>query len=71
MICNLAVHPDYRRLGIGKALLDAAIDLAKQAQLCRLEAWTRDDAPTLRWYEAQGFQKVETYLHVYYVEFVR
>lgn len=65
MICNLAVHPDYRRLGIGKALLEAAITLAKQAQLRRLEAWTRDDAPTLGWYEAQGFQKVETYLHVY------
>ena len=45
MICNLAVHPDYRRLGIGKALLEAAITLAKQAQLRRLEAWTRDDAP--------------------------
>ncbi len=65
VICNLAVHPDYRRLGIGKALLEAAIVLSRQAQLCRLEAWTRDDAPTLRWYEAQGFQKVETYLHVY------
>lgn len=65
MICNLAVHPDHRRHGIGKALLEAAIDLAKQAQLRRLEAWTRDDAPTLRWYEAQGFQKVDSYLHVY------
>ena len=65
MICNLAVHPDYRRLGIGKALLDAATDLAKKVKLRRLEAWTRDDAPTLRWYEVQGFQKVEAYLHVY------
>jgi ribosomal protein S18 acetylase RimI-like enzyme len=61
----LAVYPDYRRRGIGQALLAAAIAQAKQMELYRLEAWTRDDAPTLRWYEAQGFQKVETYLHVY------
>lgn len=65
MIWHLAVHPDYRRRGIGTALLAAAIARAKQMQLCRLEAWTRDDAPTLGWYEAQGFQKVDTYLHVY------
>lgn len=65
MIWHLAVHPDYRRQGVGKALLDDAIDLAKQAQLQRFEAWTRDDTSTLRWYEAQGFQKVDTYLHVY------
>ncbi|HEY9814644.1 MAG TPA: hypothetical protein V6D20_02385, partial [Candidatus Obscuribacterales bacterium] len=43
----------------------AAIDLAKRARLCRLEAWTRDDAFTLQWYEAQSFQKVGSYLHVY------
>lgn len=65
MICNLAVHPDYRRMGIGKALLEAAIALAHPFHLQRLEAWTRDDAATLRWYEAQGFEKVESYWHVY------
>ena len=65
MIWHLAVHPDFRRQGIGKSLLAAAIALAEQSQLCRLEAWTRDDAAALGWYEAQGFQKVETYLHVY------
>lgn len=65
MIWHLAVHSDHRRRGVGKALLAEAIAQAKQMELYRLEAWTRDDAPTLRWYEAQGFQKVETYLHVY------
>ena len=62
----MAALPDAcLRQGVGKALLDAAIDLAKQTQLQRFEAWTRDDASTLRWYEALGFQKVDAYLHVY------
>ncbi|NER79776.1 MAG: GNAT family N-acetyltransferase [Leptolyngbya sp. SIO1D8] len=65
MIWNIAVHPDYRHQGIGKALLQAAIENARKSQIQRFEAWTRDDATTLKWYEAQGFQKIETYLHVY------
>jgi RimJ/RimL family protein N-acetyltransferase len=65
MIWNLAVHPDFRRQGVGKALLQAAISIAPKFQLQRFEAWTRDDASTMQWYEAQGFQKVDTYLHVY------
>lgn len=65
MIWNLAVHPDYRCQGVGKALLEAAIALAQPSHIQRLEAWTRDDAATLRWYEAQGFEKIESYWHVY------
>jgi RimJ/RimL family protein N-acetyltransferase len=65
MIWHLAVHPDYRHQGVGKALLEAAIALAQPFHLQRLEAWTRDDAATLRWYEAQGFEKIESYWHVY------
>lgn len=65
MIWNIAVHPDYQRQGIGSALLEATVELAKQSHIQRFEAWTRDDAPTLRWYEAQGFQKMDSYLHVY------
>lgn len=65
MIWHLAVHPDYRHQGIGKALLNAAIALAQPFHLQRLEAWTRDDAATLQWYEAQGFEKIESYWHVY------
>lgn len=65
MIWHLAVHPDYRHRGIGKALLNAVIALAQPFHLQRLEAWSRDDAPALRWYEAQGFEKIESYWHVY------
>ncbi len=65
MIWHIAVHPDFRRRGIGRALLQAAVSIAKQSRIQRLEAWTRDDVPTQQWYDAQGFQKVETYFHVY------
>jgi hypothetical protein len=30
-----------------------------------LDAWTREDPDTLRWYQAQGFVESEHYLHVY------
>lgn len=65
MISTIAVHPDYRRQGIGTALLQAAVAIAHESQIQRLEAWTRDDAATIQWYESQGFQKVDRYLHVY------
>lgn len=65
MIWNLAVHPDYRRIGVGKALLQQAIAIAQQSQIYRFEAWTRDDSVALQWYEARGFQKIDTYFHVY------
>lgn len=30
-----------------------------------LDAWTRDDPDTLRWYRAMGFAESGHYLHVY------
>ena len=43
MIWHVAVHPDYRRRGIGSQLLYEAEKIAKEKGLNRLEAWTRDD----------------------------
>ena len=65
MIWDLGVHPDYRRQGVAKALLNRAIAVSKQHALVRLEAWTRDDPATVAWYRSQGFQRIEGYLHVY------
>ncbi|PKR83724.1 GNAT family N-acetyltransferase [Heyndrickxia camelliae] len=65
MIWHIAVHPDFRRKGIGTELLLAAEKQAKSKGLNRLEAWTRDDRWVNAWYENSGFTKVESYFHVY------
>jgi ribosomal protein S18 acetylase RimI-like enzyme len=65
MIWHIAVHPDFRRRGIGTLLLKKAEQLSKEKGLNRLEAWTRDDDWVINWYKKNGFLKVESYLHVY------
>jgi ribosomal protein S18 acetylase RimI-like enzyme len=65
MIWHLATHPDYQRQGIASALLDDAERQARERGIVRLEAWTRDDPPTQRWYERHGFVRIDSYLHVY------
>jgi GNAT superfamily N-acetyltransferase len=65
MIWHLATHPDHQRQGIASALLARAEEGARERGLVRLEAWTRDDAPTQRWYEHRGFVQIDSYLHVY------
>jgi len=65
MIWHLAVHPDCQGRGIAGALPDAAVARARERGIVRLEAWTRDDEDVRRWYERQGFQQVDSYLHVF------
>jgi ribosomal protein S18 acetylase RimI-like enzyme len=65
MIWHLATHPEHQRRGVAAALLEEAERQARERGLVRLEAWTRDDAPTWRWYERHGFVRVDGYLHVY------
>jgi ribosomal protein S18 acetylase RimI-like enzyme len=65
MIWHLAVHPEHRRCGIATALVREAERLARERGLARLEAWTRDDPGTRAWYEARGFEHVQSYAHVY------
>jgi GNAT superfamily N-acetyltransferase len=65
MIWHLAVHPDYRRRGIGGAMLAQAARQARAWQIRRFEAWTRDDPFVIDWYRAQGFQRIQHYWHLY------
>ena len=65
MIWHLAVHPDHQRRGIASALLAEAERRARERELVRIEAWTRDDAPAHAWYESHGFVQIDGYLHVY------
>ena len=65
VIWHVAVHPDYRRRGIGSALVERALELAHDAGLEIVQAWTRDDPWVQAWYEACGFRKRYSYLHVY------
>ncbi|MGW2214055.1 GNAT family N-acetyltransferase [Nonomuraea sp. NPDC001684] len=62
---TIAVHPDHQRRGIGRALLGQARARARKLGARTLDAWTRDDPATLRWYRANGFTESEHYLHVY------
>lgn len=66
MIWHIAVHPDYRRQGIGEKLLQEAVNRAIPLGLNRFEAWTRDNHWVQKWYEKMDFQTVESYYHVYF-----
>ncbi|MCX4826871.1 GNAT family N-acetyltransferase [Streptomyces sp. NBC_01142] len=64
-IDTVAVHPDHQHRGLGRALLQKTCIQARDRQATTLDAWTRDDPDTLRWYRAMGFKESDHYLHVY------
>jgi ribosomal protein S18 acetylase RimI-like enzyme len=64
-IDTVAVHPDHRHRGIGRALLTRALGRVAEVGATALDAWTRDDQATLEWYRAMGFAESDHYLHVY------
>lgn len=65
-IWHLAVHPDFRRKGIGRKLLGKAQQIAARDGLARFETWTRGGAQACHRYEATDFEKVHAYLQVYF-----
>ncbi len=65
VIRNLAVLPEYRKLGIATVLLNEAIRSLKVNEIERVEVWTRDDKWVNDWYKNRGFSFKKFYLHVY------
>ena len=63
-IDTIAVLPSRRRDGVGRLLLDAALERLP-GTVTELDAWTRDDVAANRWYQAKGFVVRHQYLHVY------
>lgn len=69
-IQNLGVHPNYRDIGVGRALLLAALDGFTQVG-CRyvhLEVTVQNTA-AVRLYERFGFNRIETLFKVSEVQF--
>jgi ribosomal-protein-alanine N-acetyltransferase len=58
-LLSLAVHPDERRRGLGRALLSAAVEQARQAgaKICHLEVRVTNAAARAL-YRRQGFRRV-------------
>ncbi len=55
-IANVAVHPDYRRRGIGRALTEAALDYIRRRHITTAWLQVRTDNPNaLNLYLSEGF----------------
>jgi ribosomal-protein-alanine N-acetyltransferase len=59
-LAELAVAPDWRREGVGRALVDACCDRLRERGCDRLHLTARaDDDRALAFYEACGFERDE------------
>ncbi|RLE95884.1 MAG: ribosomal-protein-alanine N-acetyltransferase [Thermoprotei archaeon] len=67
-VISLAVHPDYRRKGIGRALMEALLTRFKERgmQAARLEVRV-SNTPAIRLYEKLGF-RIKGVLRGYYLD---
>ncbi len=55
-ITNVAVHPDYRRLGLAKVLIEALTKVAKEKQLSSLTLEVREhNEAAISLYKTMGF----------------
>ncbi|MBO5883517.1 MAG: ribosomal protein S18-alanine N-acetyltransferase [Clostridia bacterium] len=58
-ITNIATHPDYRRKGIGKALMERIFEYCKEKGICYLSLEVRDsNKGAIALYESFGFKTV-------------
>jgi ribosomal protein S18 acetylase RimI-like enzyme len=56
---DLYIRPEYRRLGIGREIIDEVIRLAKEDGLCRIILQAdKDNQPALNFYRRYGFEEM-------------
>lgn len=65
-LISIAVHPGYRRGGVGQALLDAVLRRLRRAGAasCRLAVRTTNSA-AIAFYEKNGFKRLKLLRHYY------
>ncbi len=62
IITRLVVHPEFQHRGYGRALMDAACDVAREMHLTEIGLGLVNENRVLKkWYEAQGFVVDEIY----------
>ena len=61
VIHTFAIHPDYMKLGIGKALIDFAVEYSLQSNIksIRLDVY-ENNIPAINLYKKCGFQYIDT-----------
>ena len=58
-ITNIAVHPDFRRLGIGRALLSRLVETSKELSITLMTLEVRSmNASAISLYEGMGFSQI-------------
>ncbi len=59
LIANVATHPDFRRQGIGRALTERVMKLARDKNASAIWLHVRDDNPgAIKLYQDLGFQEI-------------
>lgn len=59
LVANIAVHPDYRRRGIGRTLTQRAMQYSRDKRSSAIWLHVRDDNPgAIKMYEDLGFQEI-------------
>ena len=55
---NVIVTADHRRAGVGRRLLDAALEIARSAGCYKIQLLSAADPPAPAFYEANGFRAI-------------
>jgi mycothiol synthase len=64
--CELTVHPQFRRKGIGRTLLSRIIELARSQGALRVELWAYNDSPASRAIASDfAFEETRRLLHMH------